>query len=89
MTTDLVSPLAQRGVQLSREQVYRLVAQTPERLNVYVLAALCDILECTPSDLIEPIVERHSGVKRAAGAASSADVRGVRPTRARIIRPAP
>src|SRR4029077_6412820 len=29
-TTDLVGPLAERGVQLSREQVFRLVTATPE-----------------------------------------------------------
>ena len=38
-TTDLIGPLAERGVELSREQVYRLVTQQPERLNVYTLAA--------------------------------------------------
>ena len=37
------TPLVERGIDLSREQVYRLVTQQPERLNVYVLAALCDI----------------------------------------------
>ena len=64
-TTDLVGPLAERGVRLSREQVYRLVAGQPERLNVYVLAALCDILGCTPNDLIEPVVENRTAGKRA------------------------
>lgn len=85
MTSDLVSPLAERGVQLSREQVYRLVTQQPERLNVYVLAALCDIFECVPGDLVEPVVEKRSMRKRAVGEGGSADVRMVRPTRARIV----
>ncbi|MGH8829381.1 MAG: helix-turn-helix domain-containing protein [Jiangellaceae bacterium] len=53
-TTDLVPLLAERGIALSREQVYRLVAQVPERLSLATLAALCDIFECTPADLIEP-----------------------------------
>jgi DNA-binding Xre family transcriptional regulator len=53
-TTDLGPLLAERGVKLSREQVYRLAAKTPQRLNLHVLAALCDILECTPAELIEP-----------------------------------
>ena len=44
---------------LSREQVYRLVAGQPERLNVYTLAALCDLLECEVGDLLEPVVERQ------------------------------
>jgi DNA-binding Xre family transcriptional regulator len=53
-TTDLLAPLARRGVKLSREQVYRLVAGVPQRLSLATLAALCDILECQPGDLIEP-----------------------------------
>ena len=54
-TTDLRPLLAERGVVLSREQVYRLVAQTPERLSLVTLAALCDILGCQPGDLVEPV----------------------------------
>jgi DNA-binding Xre family transcriptional regulator len=53
-TTDLRPLLAERGVSLSREQVYRLVTGIPERLNLATLAALCDILSCQPGDLIEP-----------------------------------
>lgn len=53
-TTDLVPLLAERGITLSREQVYRLVAQVPERLSLATLSALCDILGCGPGDLIEP-----------------------------------
>ncbi len=52
-TTDLVPLLAERGVHLSREQVFRLVTQPPQRLSMDTLAALCDILQCTPNDLIE------------------------------------
>ncbi|WP_307870632.1 helix-turn-helix domain-containing protein [Saccharopolyspora endophytica] len=52
-TSDLVPLLAERGIHLSREQVYRLVAQPPQRLSMDVLAALCDILGCQPNDLIE------------------------------------
>ena len=54
-TTDLVPLLAERGVCLSREQVYRLVTRTPERLSLTTLAALCDILGCEPGDLVEPV----------------------------------
>lgn len=53
-TSDLVPLLAERGVTLSREQVYRLVTQPPQRLSMDTLVALCDILECTPNDLIKP-----------------------------------
>jgi DNA-binding Xre family transcriptional regulator len=52
-TSDLVPLLAERGVHLSREQVYRLVTQPPQRLSMDALAAVCDILGCTPGDLIE------------------------------------
>ncbi len=52
-TTELVPLLAERGVDLSREQVFRLVTQPPQRLSMDTLAALCDILGCTHNDLIE------------------------------------
>jgi DNA-binding Xre family transcriptional regulator len=52
-TSDLVPLLAERGIHLSREQVYRLVTAPPQRLSMDTLAALCDILAVTPSDLIE------------------------------------
>ncbi|MFT3851355.1 MAG: helix-turn-helix transcriptional regulator [Ilumatobacteraceae bacterium] len=95
-TTDLVGPLAERGVVLSREQVYRLVTAQPERLNMAVLAALCDILGCSPNDLIEPVAEARTVRKKAAGATpagSPAKDLPLRPVRARIVdgptRPAP
>ena len=56
-TTELGPLLAERGVVLSREQVYRLAAGTPERLSLHTLAVLCDILDCSPSDLIEPVTK--------------------------------
>ncbi len=87
-TTDLLPHLAERGIEMSSVQVYRLVAQTPERLNLRVLAALCDILDCTPADLIEPTVEITTTAARKAAAASGSDdagPRGRRPTRARIV----
>ncbi len=67
-TTDLGPLLAERGVQLSPAQVYRLVTGTPERLSLRTLVALCDILDCGPSDLIEPVVE--TARPRAAASAS-------------------
>ena len=81
-TSDLVPLLAERGVVLSREQVYRLVAQVPERLNLTTLAALCDILECGPEELIEP-------VRRQPAPKSTVSVRSVSrqivPHRARVV----
>ena len=65
-TTDLVPKLADRGIHLSREQVFRLVTQTPQRLSTDALAALCDILQCTPNDLIEVEVV-NAEVRKTAG----------------------
>jgi DNA-binding Xre family transcriptional regulator len=65
-TTDLVPLLAERGITLSREQVFRLVTQPPQRLSLDTLAALCDILDCTPNDLIE-IEAVNAEVRKKAG----------------------
>src|SRR5674476_146603 len=62
-TSELVPLLAERGVNLSREHVYRLVTKTPQRLNMEILAALCDILDCEPNDLLQPVVETLSVAK--------------------------
>ena len=83
-TTDLVPPLAVRGIRLSREQVYRLVTRTPERLSLATLAALCDILGCGPGDLIEPVAPGGPG--SLPGRDLGARPAGlVRPRRARIL----
>ncbi len=84
-TTDLGPLLAERGVALSREQVYRLVVGTPERLNLTTLAALCDILAVTPTDLVEITVDSRR-VPKAVSSTASTTVRDLRPRRARIVR---
>ena len=85
-TTELRPLLAERGVVLSREQVYRLVTGVPERLSLRTLAALCDILDCTPADLVEPVAEAGRAARRAAQpAAAPAGPAELRPVRARII----
>ena len=68
-TAALVPLLAERGVLLSREQVFRLVTQPPQRLSMDTLAALCDILGCTPNDLIE-IEVVNAQVRKTAGAST-------------------
>jgi DNA-binding Xre family transcriptional regulator len=88
-TTDLVPLLADRGVVMTSTQVYRIVTGEPERLNMRLLAALCDIFGCTPNDLIEPYVVATSkrGRKAAGGAtpaAGSGSVSKNRPRRATI-----
>jgi DNA-binding Xre family transcriptional regulator len=55
--TELMPHLSERGITLSASQVHRLVSGTPERLSLPVLAALCDILGCTPTDLIATSAE--------------------------------
>jgi len=69
-TTELVPLLAERGITLSREQVFRLVTQPPQRLSMDTLAALCDILGCAPGDLIEVEVV-NAEVRKTAGDASA------------------
>ncbi|GAB2675969.1 helix-turn-helix domain-containing protein [Thalassiella azotivora] len=70
-TTDLQPLLAERGVNLSATQVYRLVTQCPERLNMRVLAAACDALDCTPDQLIGlRAVEQNAPRTAVAGRAS-------------------
>jgi len=66
-TTELVPLLAERGIHLSREQVFRLVTQPPQRLSMDTLVALCDILDCTPNDLIDVEVTNAQVSKAARG----------------------
>ena len=96
-TTDLIDPLAARGIALSSSQVYRLVVERPERLSLKVLMALLDILECTMEDLIEPVEATEVATKtRAAagqrrsgtsGGAAEAGIGTLRPKPARITPP--
>jgi DNA-binding Xre family transcriptional regulator len=84
-TTDLIEPLAERGVTLSSSQVYRLVTERPERLSLKILMALLDILDTTMEELIEPVADASSARKpKARAAGSGAGVGGLRPKRARI-----
>jgi Cro/C1-type HTH DNA-binding domain len=85
-TTDLIEPLAGRGIRLSSSQVYRLVVERPERLSLKVFMALLDILDCTMEELIEPIaIPQPARMAKAAGG-TEAGVGDLRPKRARITR---
>jgi hypothetical protein len=85
-TTDLVAPLAERGIHLSTSQVYRLVVERPERLSLKILMALLDILDSSMDELIEPVAPVAVAKKtRAAGA--GAGIGTLRPKRARITDP--
>jgi DNA-binding Xre family transcriptional regulator len=85
-TTDLLEPLAARGIHLSASQVYRLVVERPERLSLKILMALLDILDCTMDELIEP-VSAAAPAKKAKAAGGDGGVGSLRPKPARIIRP--
>jgi len=84
-TTDLIDPLAARGIRLSSSQVYRLVVERPERLSLKILMALLDILDCSMSELIEPAAAGtdRTGTTKALGGNVSG-VGELRPKRARI-----
>ena len=85
--TELVPLLRERGIDLSASQVHRLVSGTPERLSLQVLSALCDILSCTPADLVATTAE-NAGVRKTADGDVSAPPSGVaklRPRAARIL----
>ncbi|MFD9339909.1 helix-turn-helix domain-containing protein [Streptomyces sp. NPDC060028] len=86
-TTDLVPFLAEYGVHLSREQVFRLVTQPPQRLSMDTLAALCGILGVTPADLIE-VAETHVQVAKPTATGETTGTAKAPPARrVRVLRP--
>ncbi|KAA1006484.1 helix-turn-helix transcriptional regulator [Pseudonocardia sp. EV170527-09] len=85
--TQLVPLLADRGIDLSASQVHRLVSGIPERLSLQVLSAFCDILGCTPAELVATTAE-NAGVRRTATddrPAPPSTVAKLRPRPARIL----
>lgn len=90
-TTDLRPLLVERGVDLSPAQVHRLVTQTPERLSLRTLMALCDALDCEVGDLLERVAEVAPKARRTGTAGpGDGDVLPLRPKPARIVpRPPP
>ena len=89
-TTELAPLLAERSIQLSSAQIYRLVTHTPERLSLDVLAALCDILDCDPNDLIaiETTATPNAATATGENLGDVTELRASsRPRRARVHRP--
>ena len=84
-TTDLVEPLHQRGVEISRQMVHRVATKAPQRVNLDLLAALCDILSCTPNDLLELAQEQARDTPAVND--SGPRIGDLRPIRAKIRRP--
>jgi Cro/C1-type HTH DNA-binding domain len=80
--------VGERGISLSASQVHRLVTGIPERLSLPVLAALCDILECSPAGLIATraanAAPRRTGTGDAAALAAVELPTDLRPRRARL-----
>ncbi len=83
-STALIGPLAERGVALSASQVHRLVTGTPERLNMTVLAALCDILHVGPADLIT-VGAADAAAAAVAGTGTGTPVSRLAPPRPRHV----
>src|SRR6476661_9627021 len=90
-STDLIPLLVERGIELSRPQVYRVVHQRPKRVSLQMIAALCDILGCGVEDLVTVTA---ADVRRRKASASSQSVpkpnvvelnKAVRPRRAKVI----
>ena len=90
-STDLMPRLAERGIELSRPQVYRIVYQRPERMSLQLLAALCDIFSCGVEDLLT-VTATDVRRKKAASSTTTAPPnvvelnKSVRPRRARVMR---
>lgn len=83
-TSDLIPHLVDRDITLSASQVHRLVTGTPERLSLPLLAALCDIFEITPADLIVTTAENAVRTTATGDLGPVPDLADMRPTRARI-----
>ncbi len=87
-TTHLRPRLAERGIHLSDSQVWRLVTDKPERLNLKIFMALLDILGCRMDDLIEPAAQAAGKAKNKAAGHSGEPpepaIGAFRPKRARI-----
>jgi hypothetical protein len=60
----------------------------PERLSLTALAALCDILEITPADVIVTRAENAAALPAAAVSSGPADPGALRPRRATLKPPA-
>ena len=88
-STDLIPRLAERGIQLSRPQVYRVVHQRPERVSLQFIAALCDILSCGVDDLVTVTatdVRRRTASSQTTPTLNVVELnKAVRPRRARVI----
>ena len=85
---DLVEPLRERGITLSESQIYRLVAQDPERIAFQVLVALCDVFGVEVNEILTYTAsDIRSRRKTAVGDRDIPLIEAYRPVRARVLRP--
>lgn len=88
-STDLAPLLRERGIDLSPSQVYRVVTQRPERVSLKLVAALCDIFDCGPADLITVTAAESRRARRTSDGTTATNVvamNELRPLRARVTR---
>jgi DNA-binding Xre family transcriptional regulator len=86
---ELVASLRERGITLSESQIYRLVAQDPERLSFKVLTTLCDIFNVEANELVT-FTATNTKSKRQERAITSGEnivnfTDAYKPVRARIL----
>lgn len=88
-TRELIVPLRERGITLSESQIYRMVAQSPERISFQLLAALCDIFNVEANELFTfTAVDARTKRQKLAAASGENVVRfadAYKPVRARIV----
>lgn len=84
-STDLLEPLADRGIVLSRSQVYRLT-RDPDRISLQLLAALCDIFDVGVDEMVTISSKRvRSTRKQRVNGDQPPLLDSYRPIRARIV----
>ncbi|WP_327146816.1 helix-turn-helix domain-containing protein [Nocardia sp. NBC_01327] len=88
-TSDMVPLLADRGIHMTRQYVHKLVTNAPSRINTDLLAALCDILDCQPNDLLEPVATQVEQARTGtdANTEEGLGIGDLRPIRATVRRP--
>ena len=85
-TTDLIEPLAARGIRLSSSQVYRLVAERPERLSLKIPHGAAGHPRLLDDRADRTRRRRRAIPHRQGGGGGTAGVGQLRPKRARITR---
>lgn len=86
-TTELHRRLESSGLDITPQQLSRIVARLPRLLNTTVLAALMTSLECTASDLLRPSARAGAARRRTVDAAPSAADRPTSPVVAPVKPP--